>query len=69
MVEMDELLDLVVTEGVSDLHLEVGLPPVIRLHGEMTQLDLPPLQPEDTEALVKSIASLVTDSDEYFITK
>ena len=57
MVEMDELLDLVVTEGVSDLHLEVGVPPVIRLHGEMTQLDLPPLQPEDTEALVKSIAS------------
>ncbi len=57
MVEMDELLDLVVTEGVSDLHLEVGAAPVIRLHGEMNQLDLPPLTPEDTEALIKSIAS------------
>ena len=57
MVEMDELLDLVVTEGCSDLHLEVGVAPVIRLHGEMTQLDLPVLTPEDTEALVKSIAS------------
>ena len=45
MVEMDELLDLVVTEGCSDLHLEVGVAPVIRLHGEMTQLDLPVLQP------------------------
>ena len=40
MVEMDELLDLVVTEGVSDLHIEVGVPPVIRLHGEMTQRQL-----------------------------
>ena len=57
MVEMDELLDLVVNEGCSDLHLEVGVAPVIRLHGEMTQLDLPVLTPEDTEALVKWIAS------------
>lgn len=55
-VEMDELLQLVVDEGVSDLHLEVGAPPVIRLHGAMTPLDLPELHPEDTERLIKSIA-------------
>jgi len=42
-VEMDELLQLVVDEGVSDLHLEVGASPVIRLHGSMTPLDLPEL--------------------------
>jgi len=57
MVEMNELLQLVVDEGVSDLHLEVGAPPVIRLHGEMTPLDLPDLTPEDTKRLIKSIAS------------
>lgn len=57
MVEMDELLQLVVDEGVSDLHLEVGAPPVIRLHGDMTPLDLPDMKPEDTERLIKSIAS------------
>ncbi|MBR2435179.1 MAG: type IV pilus twitching motility protein PilT [Lentisphaeria bacterium] len=57
MVEMDELLQLVVDEGVSDLHLEVGAPPVIRLKGEMTPLDLPDMRPEDTEKLIKSIAS------------
>ncbi len=57
MVEMDELLQLVVDEGVSDLHLEVGAPPVIRLRGEMTPLDLPNMGPEDTERLIKSIAS------------
>ena len=56
-VEMDELLQLVVDEGASDLHIEVGTPPVIRLHGGMTPLDLPPLTPEDTERLVKSIAA------------
>lgn len=57
MVEMDELLQLVVDEGVSDLHLEVGAPPVIRLRGEMTPLDLPDLTPADTERLIKSIAA------------
>lgn len=57
MVEMDELLQLVVDEGVSDLHLEVGAPPVIRLRGEMTPLDLPDMTPADTERLVKSIAA------------
>lgn len=57
MVEMSELLQLVVDEGVSDLHLEVGVAPVVRLHGEMQPLDLPPLTPEDTDALIKSIAS------------
>ncbi|UDQ97839.1 type IV pilus twitching motility protein PilT [Lentisphaerae bacterium WC36] len=56
-VEMNELLQFVVDEGVSDLHLEVGVPPVVRLHGDMTPLGLPELTPEDAERLIKSIAS------------
>ncbi len=55
MVEMNELLQLVVNEGASDLHIEVGAPPVLRLHGGMCPLELPPLQPEDTERLIRSI--------------
>ncbi len=57
MIEMADLLQFCIEEGASDLHIEVGAPPSIRLHGEITQLDLPPLTPEDTERLVKSIAS------------
>ncbi len=56
-VEMSDLLQLVVDEGVSDLHVEVGAPPMVRLHGGLTPLDVPPLTPEDTERMVKSIAS------------
>ncbi len=56
-IEMSELLQLVVDEGVSDLHLEVGSPPMVRLHGSLTPLEVPPLDPEDTERMVKSIAS------------
>ncbi|HOK03782.1 MAG TPA: type IV pilus twitching motility protein PilT [Victivallales bacterium] len=54
---MNDLLQLVVDEGASDLHIEVGVPPVIRLHGSMTPLDAPPLTPDDTERLVRSVAS------------
>ena len=56
-LEMADLLDLVLEEGASDLHLPCYSPPVIRIHGEMTPLDVPPMQPEDTEYLMKSITS------------
>jgi twitching motility protein PilT len=56
-VQMDDLLAVMVEEGGSDLHLRVGVPPVVRLHGGLEQLDLPSLRPEDTEALMKAITS------------
>ncbi|MBM3889734.1 MAG: type IV pili twitching motility protein PilT, partial [Verrucomicrobia bacterium] len=57
-VEMAQLLDLVVRENCSDLHIRVGLPPVVRLHGGLVRLDqVPLLTPEDTERLAKAITS------------
>lgn len=56
-IRMDELLQVVVEEGASDLHIRVGVPPVIRLHGSLIHMDLPVLKPEDTEALVRAITS------------
>ena len=56
-IEMSDLLELAVNEGASDLHLEVGVPPVLRIHGHMQPLDCTPLMPEDTERLMKSITS------------
>lgn len=56
-LEMSDLLQLAVDEGVSDLHIEVGAPPTVRLNGSLTPLDAPSLTPEDTERMVKSIAS------------
>ena len=54
---MSDLLQLVVSEGAADLHLRVAVPPVIRLHGILHRVDGPPLQPEDTEELMRSITS------------
>ena len=56
-IEMTDLLQLVVDEGASDLHIEVGVPPTVRLNGSLTQLETDPLQSEDTERLVKAIIS------------
>ncbi|MFC1497460.1 type IV pilus twitching motility protein PilT [Verrucomicrobiota bacterium] len=56
-IEMNELLQLTVDEAASDLHLNVGSPPVLRIRGALQPLDAPPLKPEDTERLMKSITS------------
>lgn len=56
-VEMNDLLQLAVDEGASDLHISVGLPPTLRIHGGLEPLDVDPLTGEDTERLMKSITS------------
>ena len=53
--EMNELLELVVEQNASDLHLQVGQPPTLRLSGSMTPIDGPALSPLDTEKLMQSI--------------
>jgi twitching motility protein PilT len=54
-IHIDRLLETVVKKGASDLHLTVGRPPVVRLHGHMRSLETKVLGPEDTVALMKSI--------------
>src|SRR5437870_6855619 len=56
-IQMDDLLQVGVDEGASDLHIRVGVPPVIRLHGALVPMDLPLLTPEDTENLMKAVTS------------
>jgi twitching motility protein PilT len=53
--EMNDLLDLMVDQNASDLHLQVGQPPSLRLSGSMTPIDGAPLTPADTEKLMLSI--------------
>ena len=52
---MKDLLDLTIEQNASDLHLQVGLPPTLRISGSMTPIDGLPLTPTDTEALMESI--------------
>lgn len=52
-----ELLTLVVKNGASDLHITVGVPPVLRINGQLVKLDLPQLTPQDTEEITKDLLS------------
>src|SRR5271170_2393093 len=54
-IQIDRLLETCVRRGASDLHLAVGKPPVLRLHGHMRELQTKVLDGEDTTALMKSI--------------
>jgi twitching motility protein PilT len=53
---IDKLLHTVVKRKASDLHLTVGQPPVLRIDGRLKRLETKVLEPEDTAALMKSIA-------------
>ena len=52
---IDKLLHTVVKRGASDLHITVGQPPVLRVHGRLKKLETKVLEPEDTVALMKSV--------------
>src|SRR5947209_15766212 len=54
-LQIDRLLETVVRKKASDLHLAVGRPPTLRLHGGLRDLQTKILEPEDTVALMKSI--------------
>jgi twitching motility protein PilT len=53
--EINDLLELAVESQASDIHLEVGQTPVLRVQGEMTPVKGDKLTPEDTEALVMAV--------------
>jgi len=53
---IDKLLQACVKQNASDIHIAVGQPPVLRLHGRMRRLETKTLAPEDTVDLMKAIA-------------
>lgn len=54
-IHIDRLLETVIKQGSSDLHITVGRPPTVRLHGHLRSLETKVLGPEDTVALMKAI--------------
>ena len=54
-LHIDRLLETCIRQGASDLHLHVGRPPTLRLHGRLRPLETKVLEPEDTVALMKAI--------------
>ena len=51
----DKLLNYVVKQGASGLHISVGQPPQIRYRGRLRSLPTKVLEPDDTVAIMKSV--------------
>jgi len=56
-IHIDELLRDMLNRGASDLHMCVGVPPVVRVDGQLTPLSYAKLTPPDTQRLMYDILS------------
>ena len=54
-LDLKAALQRMVVEGASDLHLKVGRPPTLRLHGDLIPLPMPPLRPEELRTLAEHL--------------
>ena len=63
-VHVDDLLREAIERGASDLHLSVGLPPVLRIDGSLVHTNYAPLSPAETQRLVYDI--LTTDQIQWY---
>ncbi len=56
-MDITELLKFVLDNKGSDLHISAGEPPIVRIHGEMTKIDMPPLDKEDVHNMIYDVLS------------
>ena len=54
-MDISELLAFVVKNKASDLHLSSGLPPMIRVHGDIRRINLPAMEHKDVHGMVYDI--------------
>src|SRR5205814_686233 len=58
LYSIDALLERMVARNASDLHITVGTPPAMRVHGSLERYtDIPELTPEDTHQMLYRILS------------
>ena len=54
-MDITELLAFSVKQGSSDLHISAGLPPMIRIDGDMRRVNLPPMEHKEVHQLIYDI--------------
>src|SRR6266404_9137070 len=55
VMDLTELLAFVVKNKASDLHLSSGLPPMIRVHGDVRRINVPALEHKDVHGMTYDI--------------
>ena len=56
-MDISQLLTFAYENKASDLHLSAGMPPCLRIHGDVRKLETPPLEHKDVHAMVYDIMS------------
>jgi len=56
IVNLSQILSFAAEKGASDIHFQVGVPPLLRHHGELFPLKHPPLTEEDTLLIGRTLA-------------
>ncbi len=54
-MDITELLAFSAKQGASDLHLSAGLPPMIRVDGDVRRINLPPMEHKEVHRLIYEI--------------
>lgn len=54
-MDIMQLLAFATKESASDVHISSGEPPMIRIHGDMRKIDMPPLMREDVHTVLYNI--------------
>ncbi len=55
MIAIEELLEVAANNNASDVHITVGVPPKMRVNGNLVDMDYPRLLPDDAENIIVSI--------------
>ncbi len=55
MINIDTLLRVMFEKGASDLHITVGIPPMLRIDGDMVATEFEKLRPDDCQHIIYSI--------------
>jgi twitching motility protein PilT len=69
-MDITELLAFSAKQGASDLHLSAGLPPMIRVDGDVRRINLPPMEHKEVHSLIYDIMNdkQRKDFEEFFET-
>ena len=59
MPTIQEIMKVATDAGASDVHITVGIPPKMRVNGNLITMDYPRLLPDDTQKIAYSIMNTV----------
>ena len=54
-MDITQLLQFAVQQDASDLHISAGEPPMLRVHGSIKKIKMPPLEEEQTQEMIYDI--------------